>query len=174
MITTYRLQLEIGGMLLDHHLSGLVAEDLFWAPAPVHWTMHETADGWAPDFAEVEPAPVPAATVAWLTWHLHWWWSATLADLRGEPAPARTDVGWRPDPEVIRANLDQLRQEWAKALAESTETDLARPSGFPWPADAGRTRADQFAWFGVEFAKNVSEIGQLMLLRRAGAATFGS
>lgn len=167
---SYQLQLEIGSMLLDHHLAGMVAEDLFWAPAPLHWTMHRTADGgWEPDFAEAEPEPVPVPTVAWLTWHMHWWWSAVLADVRGEPTPSHTLVGWEPDPDRIRSRLVDLRTTWAEILDDAIADDLTAPSGFPWPADAGRNRADQFAWFGVEYTKNVAEIGQLMLLRRAGS-----
>ncbi len=94
----FAFQLEVSSMLLDYHLAGLAADDLFWAPAPVHWTMHDREAGWEPDWAETEPDPVPVPTIAWLTWHLQWWWSSTLADVHGRPLPSRTDVGWVPDP----------------------------------------------------------------------------
>ncbi len=172
MITTstdpFAFQLEISSMLLDHHLAGLSADDLFWAPAPLHWTMHATdAGGRRPDWADTEPDPVPVPTVAWLSRHL-WWWSSTLADVHGRPAPARADVGWQADPDQLRNALAAVRSAWSEVLASTPESDLDAASGYPWPAAAGRTRRDQFAWVTVEHTKNVAELGQLMLLRRAG------
>lgn len=164
----FAFQLEVSSMLLDYHLAGLTADDLFWAPAQVHWTMHDRESGWEPDWAETEPDPVPVPTIAWLTWHLQWWWSSTLADVHGRPLPSRTDVGWVPDPDRIRTTLADLRTAWSEVLTEATEAELAAPSGHPWPADAGRSRSDQFAWVTVEHTKNVAEIGQLLMLRRAG------
>ncbi|MFC7625165.1 DinB family protein [Microlunatus sp. GCM10028923] len=162
-------QLDVSSMLLDYHLAGLSAEDLTWAPAPTHWTMHQGESGtWEPDWADVEPDPVPVPNVAWVSWHLIWWWSCTLADVRGQSAPGRTELGWQPDPDWIRSKLAELRTAWSAVLTDLTEADLAEPSAFPWPADAGRTRLDQLAWVTVEHTKNVAELGQLMMLRRAG------
>jgi hypothetical protein len=73
-----------------------------------------------------------------------------------------------PDPDRIRTALADLRTAWSEVLTEATEAGLAAPSGHPWPVDAGRSRSDQFAWVTVEHTKNVAEIGQLLMLRRAG------
>ncbi|WP_152363052.1 DinB family protein [Microlunatus speluncae] len=167
----FAFQLEVTSMLLDHHLAGLSAEDLFWAPAPIHWTMHaDGSGGWQPDWADTEPDPVPVPTVAWLSWHLQWWWSSTLADVQGRPAPAHSDVDWQPDPDRIRTALAALRTAWSEVLTTTSDADLDVPSGYPWPADAGRSRRDQFAWVTIEHTKNVAELGQLMMLRRAHPA----
>lgn len=167
-------QLDVSSMLLDHHLVGLTAEDLSWVPARTHWTMRRDESGsWEPDFAEVEPDPVPVPTIAWLSWHLIWWWSGTLADVRGGPAPGRAETGWQPDPDWIRNKLAELRTAWSAVLTDLPEARLTEPSAYPWPADAGRTRLDQLAWVTVEHTKNVAELGQLMMLRRAADSEPG-
>jgi hypothetical protein len=63
------------------------------------------------------------------------------------------------------AELRDLSTRWRTALVALDDGDLARPSAFPWPADAGRTVADMVAWLNVELAKNAAEIGQIRMIR---------
>lgn len=158
-------QLSIGSALLDYHLQQLTEEDLFWSAAPLTWTMHRAQDGWQPDWAETEPIPVPVPTVAWLTWHVGWWWTTATAHLSGGPVPERSGIQW---PGAAAATVEWLRgihDEYRAAL--SGPGDLDRDSGFPWPPGSGRTMADLAAWVNVELTKNAAEIGQLLLIRRA-------
>lgn len=65
------------------------------------------------------------------------------------------------------SRLRELWAQWRAILVGMTAEELARPSAYPWGADAGRTVAQTALWVNVELTKNISEIGQLRLLRAA-------
>ena len=88
-------QFDLAWALADLHLAALVDDDFLWEPAPLCWTVRPDAAGvWRPDFAEVEPDPIPVPTIAWLTWHIDWWWSTTIDRVTSAPPRDRTDVTW--------------------------------------------------------------------------------
>ncbi|WP_169810945.1 DinB family protein [Nocardia amikacinitolerans] len=109
--------------------------------------------------------PDPGADVAWLTWHIDWWWSTALAHVEGRTPTPREEVFWAGDAALTR--LDDLRAGWATAL-EAADPDA--PAAYPWPADAGLTVTHLAAWVNAELMKNAAEIGQLRLLRAASLA----
>lgn len=158
-------QLGIAWGLLDYHLERLVDDDLHWAPVDNRWSIRRMGDSWVPDWADVEPTPLPVPTAAWVTWHIGWWWSTALTHLTGDPVPSRDDVRWPGGAESTRNWLRSLHSEWRTALAEAD--DLAEISRFPWPADLGYTVADMCAWANVELMKNAAELGQLTMIRNA-------
>ncbi|MEU6354883.1 DinB family protein [Streptomyces sp. NPDC047072] len=159
-----RRQFELTWALFEYHLERLETDDFLWEPAPLCWTLH--APDWRPDWADTEPEPVPVPTIAWLTWHIAWWWGVALDHAEGRPPRDRTDVVWPGPGEPAIEELRALRTAWLKALARTTLDDVAP---FPWPNDPSYTVADMLAWANAELMKNVAEIGQLRLLRRASA-----
>ena len=160
-----RDQFDLAWRLWEYHASRLEPDDFCWEPAPLCWTMRRSPDGsWVPDFAEVEPDPVPAATIAWLTWHLGWWLGTATDHLTGATPRSRGDVAWPGPGEPTLAWLHDLADSWRSGLATSPGD---RPVGFPWPPDAAKTTADLVGWVNMELMKNVAEIGQLRILRTA-------
>lgn len=154
--------------LFEYHLSRLEFADFGWEAARLSWTMRRGEGGaWVPDFAEVEPDPVPVPTIAWLTWHLGWWLGTATDHLLGVRPRDRGEVVWPGPGEPAVAWLRGLADDWRHGLDDA---DLGAPCGFPWPLDAGKTGADLVAWANVELMKNVAEIGQLRLIRVAMTA----
>ena len=157
-------QLAIGWALFEYHAAALTDEDLFWSPSAHQWTMRRIDGEWRPDLADVEPDPVPVTTAAWLTWHIGWWWGTATAHLTQGPVPGH--AGWPGDAASAVRRLGRIHDEWRHAL---TSTDrLPEESAYPWPAGSGKTVADMAAWVNVELTKNAAELGQLLILRRAG------
>lgn len=155
-----RDQYDMTWALFEYHLDLLGPRDHLWEPAPLCWTVHRGADGrWLPDWAETEPDPIPVPTIAWVTWHIGWWWSVTLDHVLERPVRERTEVTW-PGEERAVPWLRELGAEWREAL---DGLDLDAPTAFPWPE--GRTRADTAWWVNAELMKNAAEIGQLRMLR---------
>ncbi|MCD7440098.1 DinB family protein [Streptomyces lincolnensis] len=166
-----RRQFDLTWALFEYHLDRLEPEDFLWEPAPHCWTVRRTADDtWVPDWADTEPDPVPVPTIAWLSWHIGWWWSVTLDHTTGRPPRERTDVTWpgpgKPTIEWLRG----LRTDWLTALADLTESDLDTTARFPLPDDPSYTVADMLAWVNAELMKNAAEIGQMRMLRAARSA----
>ncbi len=163
-----RRQFDLTWALFEYHLDRLEPEDFLWKPASHCWTVRRTPDGtWLPDWADTEPDPVPVPTIAWLSWHIGWWWGVTLDHVEGRPPRARTDVTWPGAGKPTVQWLRDLRTAWLTALTRLTDTDLSATAPFPWQDDPEHTVADMLAWANAELMKNAAEIGQLRLLRAA-------
>lgn len=169
MISQLRRQFDLAWALTDLHLSALSDGDHLWEPGPLVWTVHEDSAGrWWPDFAEVEPDPMPVPTIGWLTWHMIFWWSTALAHLEGQRPTPRTEIDWPGPTEAVR-RIRALHARWSGLLENLTDAELFAPATFPWGPDSGRTLADMALWLNVELTKNAAEIGQLRLLRAASS-----
>ncbi|ODA73375.1 DinB superfamily protein [Streptomyces sp. AVP053U2] len=130
--------------------------------------MHRSADGtWVPDWAETEPDLVPVPTIAWVSWHIGWWWSVTPDHTRGRPPRERTDITWPGEGSATVQWLRGLRTEWLATLDNLTDTDLDTTAPFPWPDAPECTLAHTVARVNTELLKNATEIGQLRMLRAA-------
>jgi hypothetical protein len=168
MIEHIRLQFDLVWALTELHLAALDEDDFWWEPADLCWTVRRDDTGqWQVDFADVEPDPVPVPTIAWLAWHIDFWWSAAIDTLQGRVAGGAADVTWAGSGLAAVARIRALAELWRNLLSGMTAADLARRSTFPWRVDDGRTVADTALWVAVELTKNASEIGQLRLLRAA-------
>ncbi|CAM3828392.1 DinB-like domain-containing protein [Tsukamurella ocularis] len=165
-----RWQFDLTWALGEVHLAELTPDDFRWEPASLTWTMRRGDDGaWIADWAETEPDPVPVPTMAWISWHIGWWWGTTADHLLGRPVRARESVRW-PGPDGAVAWLTTQRDEWLTVLGALTEERLDEPSAYPWPEDAGLTVGHQVAWVNAELMKNLAEIGQQRLARAARLA----
>lgn len=160
-------QYDIARSLFEYHMAALTDEDLFWSPSAHRWTMHDVGGRWRPDLAETEPDPVPVPTIAWLTWHMGWWSQSATAHLQQTAAPSPEQAGWPgARASAIVDWLQAIHNAWRVALAGAQRLDAE--ATYPWEPGSGRTVADMAAWFNVELTKNASEIGQLLIIRRAG------
>ncbi len=155
-----RWQLHLCWSLAEHHLSALTDELCRWEPAPGSWTVRRGADGrWRPDWVEPEPDPAPGVTVGWISWHIGWWWSATLDHAAGRTLRPRAEVYW-PGSAVDAVDwLTELHEEWKEFLDACSECDLDEPFPFPWPQP--RPLAIAAGWVNAELMKNIAEIGML-------------
>ena len=152
-----RWQFDLNWALFEDHLDRLTPDDFLWEPVGLVWTVR---DG-GPDWADTEPDPVPVPTIAWVTWHIGWWWSVAIDHAHGRPPRDRTEITL-PGPAETVAWLRALRDEWVAVVGT---LDLTAPSTFPWP---DKTVGHMVAWLNAELMKNVAEIGQLRMLRAAG------
>jgi hypothetical protein len=146
-------QFDLTWALADLHLSALVEDDFLWEPAALCWTVRpDTAGVWRPDWADTEPDPIPVPTIAWLTWHAIWWWSTTNDKVTGDAQRDRDEVIWPGDGASSVRQIRELAARWRDLLAD-LDVDQLRTA----------------LWLNAELMKNIAEIGQLRLLRAAGA-----
>lgn len=161
-------QFDVIWSFAELHLDALVEDDFHWRPAELTWTVHRDGDGvWRPDWSDTEPDPIPVPTTAWLTWQVIWWWSTALDELSGVPHRPREDVTWPGTGAAAVSEIRSLASRWRAALSHLRDEDLGVPTAFPWVDDPSRTLEDTVLWVNVELMKNMSEIGQLRLLRAA-------
>ncbi|MET9214375.1 MULTISPECIES: DinB family protein [unclassified Nocardia] len=163
-----RWQFDLTWSLFEYHLDRLTAADFLWEPAELCWTMRpDDTGGWVADWADTEPDPIPVPTVAWLSWHIGWWWSVAIDHVCRRMPRERADIAWPGPGAPTIAWLRQLRTDWIAIVDALDDAELDAASAYPWPADAGLTIAHLVSWVDAELMKNVAEIGQLRLLRAA-------
>jgi DinB superfamily len=168
LMTVLRWQFDLAWSLLDGHLDALRDEDYLWEPADTCWTVREVAAGfWLPDWADPEPEPAPAATIGWLTWHIGWWWTETLARAAGDLPPARSEIDWPGSASSTAVWLRGLRERWIDVLDRLAEVELDAVAPYPWQDRQDRTVAHMIGWVNAELMKNAAEVGQLRFLRIA-------
>jgi hypothetical protein len=164
-----RWQFDLTWSLAEFHLAELKPEDFLWEPTALCWTVRPDDSGrWIPDWDESELDPIPVPTIAWITWHIGWWWSVASDHAQQRTPRERVEITWPGDGQAAIDWLRALRDEWLTVLDRLTDAELDAPAPFPWDKDSGLTVAHMTAWVNSELMKNVAEIGQLRLLRAAG------
>ncbi|MGQ0532861.1 MAG: DinB family protein [Caulobacteraceae bacterium] len=155
-----RWQLSFASRLADHHLPALTDEACFWMPVPNSWTVRQGEGGlWRPDWAEEEPDPAPATTIAWLSRHLIWWLSDLMASIREQPRTPREQCFWPGSAQAAAEHIQSLLGQWQQTIVGLQVSDLTKPVNYPWPEP--RELRQVIAWANVELTKNIAEIGVL-------------
>src|SRR5207245_8210042 len=108
-------------------------------------------------------------SIAWLTWHLGFWWSMVLDHSFGDGALSRENVMWPGNADAVRAWLGQLQRQWRAVLEQVTDDDLRSAQRTRWPFQ-DRSFGDVIAWVNVELTKNAAEIGYARFLYAVRAA----
>ena len=157
-------QFEMAWKLTAFHLDGLTTEECLWRPAREGLHVHQAPDGrWRADWPDREGYDVGPPSIAWLTWHLGFWWSMVLDHAFGGGALAREQVTWPGSAEGVREWFGRLQREWRAVLERVTADDLRSAERTRWPFH-GRPFGDVIAWVNVELTKNAAEIGYARFL----------
>ena len=155
-------QLGVAKGLLDLVTAGLTDEESLATPAGSgSWSVREQPGGmWLADWSEEEPDPSPPTTVAWLLWHITWWWSDVSGRAFGEGPVDRDRAVW---PGSVDAALDVIEgchDAWRRAVEAAPAEDLSSVTLADrcWPL-RGHPFIRVVAWVNGELMKNAAEIG---------------
>jgi hypothetical protein len=157
-------QFDIIWRLASLHLEGLTLDECLWRPAPRGPHVARGPDGvWRADWPTHERYDLGPPSIAWLTWHIGFWWSMVLDHSFGGRALKREDVVWPGAPRDAAGWITRLQADWRAALERLTDGDLRSPESTRWPFQ-GRPFGDVVAWVNIELAKNAAEIGYARFL----------
>lgn len=160
-------QLETAWKLASYHLDGLTTEECLRRPAPVGLHVQRAGDGrWRADWPTSEGYDIGPPSIAWLTWHMGFWWSMVLDHSFGTATLGREDVAWPGDADAVRAWLGGLHDQWRTAVARLGADDLRSTQRTHWPF-SDRPFGDVVAWVNVELVKNAAEIGYARFVHAA-------
>lgn len=150
--------------LTSYHLDGLSTEECLWRPARAGLHVNQLSDGsWRADWPDRETYDIGPPSIAWLTWHMGFWWSMVLDHSFGDGSLSRESVAWPGNAADTRAWLDRLQQQWRARLEQVTDDDLQSEQHTRWPFQ-NRPFGDVVAWLNVELTKNAAEIGYARFL----------
>ena len=157
-------QLETAWMLTRYHLDGLTTEECLWRPADEGLHVHRDADGtWRADWPEHEGYDLGPPSIAWVTWHLGFWWSMVLDHSFGAGTLAREGVTWPGSADAARLWITELHDRWRAAIEALTDDEWRATERSRWPL-ADRPFGDIVAWANIELTKNAAEIGYARFL----------
>ncbi|WP_095981305.1 DinB family protein [Melittangium boletus] len=157
-------QFETAWALTQFHLNGLTTEECLWRPAHAGLHVHPGSDGrWRADWPEREDYDIGPSSIAWLTWHLGFWWSMVLDHSFGDGTLSREGVMWPGSADDVRAWIGQLQGQWRARLDPLTDDDLRSTQRTRWPLQ-DRPFGDVVAWVNIELTKNAAEIGYARFL----------
>ena len=157
-------QLETAWKLTSYHLEGLTTEECLWRPARVGLHVHRASAGqWRADWPDREGYDIGPPSIAWLTWHVGFWWSMVLDHSFGDGTLAREHVTWPGSADGVREWIDRLHTEWRQSIERLTDGELRSMERTQWPF-RDRPFGDVVAWANVELTKNAAEIGYARFL----------
>lgn len=157
-------QLDSAWKLAAFHLDGLTTEECLRRPAPRGLHVRRDAGGtWRAEWPAHEGYDLGPPSIAWLTWHMEFWWSMVLNHSFGDGTLEREQVTWPGDALRVVESLGRLHSAWRSALGGLSAEDLRSSERTRWPFQ-GRPFGDVVAWANVELTKNAAEIGYARFL----------
>lgn len=157
-------QLETAWKLMSHHLDGLTTEECLWRPARQGLHVQRLDSGaWRAEWPDRETYDLGPPSIAWLTWHVGFWWSMAHAHSFGTGALTREQVLWPGDAQGVRVWLTKLKEQWTTAIDALSDAEWQSTARTRWPYQ-DRPFADIVAWVNLELAKNAAEIGYARFL----------
>lgn len=157
-------QYDIAWKLASYHLTGLTTEECLWRPARKGLNVERGADGrWVGQWPEHEGYDLGPPTIAWLTWHIGFWWSMVLDHSFGPGTLDRKAVYWPGSAEATRQWIEELAGQWRSKIDTLGDDDIGSATRTHWPF-TGRPFGDVVAWVSLELTKNAAEIGTVRFL----------
>lgn len=154
-------QFDVAWKLADIHLAGLATKECLWRPAQKGLHVQQNSDGhWIADWPEHEGYELGPPSIAWITWHMGFWWSMVIDHSFGEQRRSRESVYWPGSADDVRTWLVELKDAWRTHIQQA---DLESSLNTRWPFQ-NRPFHDVVAWATVELAKNASELGYARFL----------
>jgi hypothetical protein len=159
-----RRQFDTAWALTEYHLEGLTTEECLWRPAAHGLHVHpREGGGYRIDWPDHEGYDLGPPSIAWLTWHLGFWWSMVLDHSFGSGTLSQDQVIWPGTGEAVRAWVVALSQRWREQLDQLTDAAVRSSERTRWPL-TDRPFGDIVAWANLELMKNAAEIGYARFL----------
>lgn len=145
-------------------MTGLTDAEALWRPADVGLHVHKAEGGaWTAEWPVHEDYSIGPSSIAWLTWHIGFWWSMVQNHSFGDASLQREAVTWPGSVDAVRDWLSALHDDWVRSVAALPNEAFETMERARWPMRE-RPFADVVAWVNVELMKNAAEIGYARFL----------
>lgn len=151
-------QLDMCWQLYIYHIENLEETEALWAFSPESLQVRRQDDEWCTDWPESESYDIGPSSIAWIMWHIIYWWTTALDYNFGNGTLKKEDILWPGSVEEAKAKIELLHDEWVSKLNELSDTDYQSRQHSKWPF-TDRAFVDIALWLNGELMKNVSEIG---------------
>lgn len=125
--------------------------------------IHNEDGKWRADWPDSESYDIGPANIAWLTWHIIFWWSMVLDYSSGDGTLAHEEIQWPGSITAVREKINHLRDSWKTLLEELSDDELFSCKRTHWPF-TDKPFYELAGWLNLELMKNASEIGYCRFL----------
>jgi len=109
-------QLDISWQLLEYNLNNLGDEECLWKPSLRGLHVVDRQGVWCADWPEIETYDIGPPSIAWLTWHIIYWWSMVFEYSFGQKTLSQEAVPWPGNMRAVKEKIFMLHDEWKTVL----------------------------------------------------------
>jgi hypothetical protein len=160
-------QHDIAWQLASYHLDTLDDDGEFLS-RPARRGLHVAmlGDRFRGEWPDHEGYDLGPPSIAWLYWHIGFWWSMAIDHSFGDARLAQEAITCPANAKDARAWLQSLHAEWTARLSALDDDEVRSTTRTRFPF-TDRPFHDVAAWVNIELAKNASEIGYARFLHGA-------
>jgi hypothetical protein len=151
-------QLDMCWQLYLYHANNIEESEALWVFSPTGLQVRKQEDAWCVDWPETERYEIGPSSIAWIMWHIIYWWSTAIDYNFGDGALKKEDIHWPGSVEKAKATISSLHDTWVSELNDLPDADYQLKQYAKWPL-ADRNFADIALWLNAELMKNAAEIG---------------
>ncbi|MCU6733663.1 DinB family protein [Diplocloster agilis] len=156
-------QLDIVWQLFEYHCHDLSEKEAMWCKTFQGLQIRKSDDKWEADWPDTENYAIGPASIAWIMWHIIYWWKNVLRASKNKKTMAKEDVIWPGSVELAIDEIRKCHKEWIEFVEALSDEELNSEKMCKWPFE-GQTMYSLILWLNVEFMKNVAEIGSARFL----------
>jgi hypothetical protein len=157
-------QYEIAWSLTSYHLTNLSSEECLWRPSRKGLHVFISRDGhWRGEWPDHEGYDLGPPSIAWLLWHMGFWWSMTINHSFENATLEKDAVTCPGNGDEVVSWLRAFDTRWRSLLSDIKDEDLRSSTRTKWPLQ-DRPFGDVVAWVNIELTKNASELGYARFL----------
>lgn len=151
-------QLDIAWQLFKYHCNGLTEAEAMWCKTEHGLQIRNIQNKWIIDWPDTETYEIGLSSIAWIMWHIIYWWKTTLVASKEKRIIEKGDIKWPGSVELAVWEIEICHNEWISFISSLDEKQLQSSEFCKW-AFEGQTMYSLALWLNVEFMKNVAEIG---------------
>ncbi|MHA4756933.1 MULTISPECIES: DinB family protein [Bacilli] len=144
-------------------MENLEDTEAYWVYSSESLQVRKKNEVWIIDWPESESYEMGPMSIAWIMWHIIYWWSTALDYNFGSGSMKKDDVLWPGSIENAKEVIESLHEKWVSKLSELSDADFQMNQHAKWPLE-DRNLADTALWLNAEFMKNAAEIGYARFL----------
>lgn len=156
-------QLDISWQLFLYHVKQLTDEEAFWCKTAEGLQIRKNKEQWIPDWPDTEEYKIGPSSIAWILWHMLYWWKIVINSSFGDGSLQKEDVAWPGNVDNAIEEIVKLHDEWVQHISSMSEEELQSTKLCKWPF-TDRSFYSLALWLNVELMKNAAEIGSARFL----------
>ncbi|MDR1958633.1 MAG: DinB family protein [Planctomycetaceae bacterium] len=159
-------QFDMAWQLLEYHFVDIDDDECLWKPCENGLHVYCENGVWRADFPTREGYDVGPPSIAWITWHIIFWWSMVFDYSFWDGVLIRESVFWSGSADAAKKHITQLHDKWRDILKTMPAADFCSSKQTKYPF-ADKPFYELAMWLNLELIKNTSEIGYCRFLYAA-------